>query len=299
MNHHAELFVRVNHHAFTLLDERACWNGVWTNRSFQRDGVGVAPGVVSVVDATRGSGEAPVLVEVLDREPGDDDLADYDGVVDAPLEAPSGRLRIVSGSELFPVASLAPGSYRTRVYYGNADAADPGGDSGADHYRVAIWRAEGGRSREIDLRMPKPRFEGWETSYLGSRTRQELARWLDPSDGGAASVSHRCLGAVALLRLGDLGTVRRALQREPSRAVQAVVASAAWIAGDDATELLAGMTLSSTREVRRRAVQSLARLSGPTSWRIVSNLANDPDGAVRDAVIAAQSERGMNLSPRA
>ena len=127
MNDHVELFVRVDNRAFTLQDERATWNGVWTNRTVLQDGIGLAPGVISVADATRGRGEAPVLVELVDGPP-DDDVDDYDGVVEAPLEAPSGKLRFVSGTEVIPIGTVTPGSYRVRVYYGNADAADFDGD---------------------------------------------------------------------------------------------------------------------------------------------------------------------------
>jgi hypothetical protein len=296
MNDHVELFVRVDNRAFTLQDERATWNGVWTNRTVLQDSVGLAPGIISVADATRGKGEAPVLVELADAAPPDADVDDYDGVVEAPLEAPSGKLRFVSGTEVIPVGSVTPGSYRVRVYYGNADAADFDGDSGADHYRIAVWPAGPNATKEVKVRVPKPRFDVWESKYYGHQTRPQLTAWLEDNASATSAVSHRCLATVALLRLGDLGIVQKAQEKETSRAVQAVYASSLWLANEDAVQTLASLTLSPNRETRRRAVQSLARVQGPFAWKLVLSLTDDPDASVRAAVVAAQADRHFRKS---
>lgn len=87
--------------------------------------------------------DVPVVVEIHDQEPAAD-LSDWDHVVEAEINVPSGRLVVAGCTDYFPEASrveVYPGSYRARVSYGALQTLSENGLEGEDHYRVQLWCA--------------------------------------------------------------------------------------------------------------------------------------------------------------
>ena len=87
-----------------------------------------------------------MVIEITDARP-EDDLNHWDRVAECSVEITSGRMVVAGCTDYFPDAAridLPPGSYRTRVYFGNLSSLSPDGLEGDDHYRVVMWSAEPG-----------------------------------------------------------------------------------------------------------------------------------------------------------
>lgn len=101
--------------------------------------LGVYPGVLCILTAR--NMDVPLTVEVYDTAP-QDDLTDWDHVVEASLDVPSGCIRVSGGDGMFeasPEIRLAAGVYRARVYFGGIYTISNDGLDGSDHYRVVLW----------------------------------------------------------------------------------------------------------------------------------------------------------------
>lgn len=98
----------------------------------------VKPHVVAV--GTARSMTVPVTVEVRETPPGEH-FADWDHVVEASLEVPSGRI-VVMGNEYWYNAAripVRPGTYAVRAYSAGLDTLRNNDLDGDDRYRVVIW----------------------------------------------------------------------------------------------------------------------------------------------------------------
>lgn len=101
--------------------------------------LGVYPGVLCILTAR--NMDVPLTVEVYDTAP-QDDLTDWDHVVEASLDVPSGCIRVSGGDGMFeasPEIRLAAGVYRARVYFGGIYTISNDGLDGSDHYLVVLW----------------------------------------------------------------------------------------------------------------------------------------------------------------
>jgi hypothetical protein len=83
----------------------------------------------------------PVEVEVAEEAP-EVSLDDWDHVVEASLDLPSGRLEVheCTGGSI-DVLAVVPGTYRVRACFGGLDTLSDDGLDGADHYRLTLWPA--------------------------------------------------------------------------------------------------------------------------------------------------------------
>ncbi len=118
---------------------------IWTDEASAR-WLAVGPKVVAFSTA-RGD-EVPVTVTIQDTPPDDDAgaLARWDHVVEAGLALPSGRLVVMGPTEDYDTEAaritVAPGSYRVRIYMGNLGDIIRGGwwtEPDDDHYHVVLW----------------------------------------------------------------------------------------------------------------------------------------------------------------
>lgn len=86
--------------------------------------------------------DVQVILETCEKEPEDEDLDEWDQVVECSIDLPSGTLVITNNSESFENAArvaVVPGTYRMRIYYGMLDEVDNDGFEGDDFYRVVMW----------------------------------------------------------------------------------------------------------------------------------------------------------------
>jgi hypothetical protein len=137
-----ELTLFADYFQFYIQDEAAtgdlsqAWNEETTDRL-----LAVAPGTVGI--GTVRNMDVPVTVEIHEHEP-DDDSPEWDHVVEASLDAASGRIVIAGCTDYLPDAKrteVAPGSYRVRASYGALDTLSEDGLSGDDRYRLQLWPA--------------------------------------------------------------------------------------------------------------------------------------------------------------
>lgn len=100
----------------------------------------VATGRVLGVRTARDQ-DSCVTIQVSDHEP-DEDLDEWDHVVDCSIAVPSGTL-IVSGptEDLFHAQRIEvmPGVYCARVYFGMLAEVDHEGFEGDDFYKITLW----------------------------------------------------------------------------------------------------------------------------------------------------------------
>jgi len=108
--------------------------GFWSKEAFDR-GLAVSPPSMLGVGTSRYD-VVPVVVELAERAPPEDG-EEWDRIVEASLEVPSGRLAIDGCISYRPATSpqikLAPGTYRVRVYSAGLTTHDE------DWYRVVLW----------------------------------------------------------------------------------------------------------------------------------------------------------------
>jgi hypothetical protein len=101
--------------------------------------LGVARGTVCILTARNFT--VPLTVQIRANAPADD-FAEWDRVVEARLDLPSGCIVVHGPTDYFPGASriaVAPGVYRARVYYGGLATVSADEFEGEDHYRVDLW----------------------------------------------------------------------------------------------------------------------------------------------------------------
>lgn len=120
---------------------------LWSQEAHERRLDVVPPSFLAV--GTHRFDYVPVVVEI-EQVPAQEDLGDWQHVVEASLSLPSGRLAIdacssylperwpdrLEGSDASPHISLPPGTYRVRVCYAGLDTLDE------DHYHVVLWPQE-------------------------------------------------------------------------------------------------------------------------------------------------------------
>jgi len=87
-----------------------------------------------------------MVVELRDVPPGEEDLGDWDHVVEFGLALPSGRLRIVVGETAdFPVLRTYPVPHRARLCFGNlasVPVVDGRPVGGFVRYRLTLWPSD-------------------------------------------------------------------------------------------------------------------------------------------------------------
>jgi len=95
------------------------------------DRLDVLPGFIAVGISQYG-GDIPVVVEIHESQPQDEALEIWNHVVECSIEVHSGQLTLTNpesfGAEDVPTFSIAPGTYRARVYYGNLDSVSENND---------------------------------------------------------------------------------------------------------------------------------------------------------------------------
>jgi hypothetical protein len=107
------------------------------------DRLDVLPGLIAVGTGRYG-GDIPVAIEIHESQPQHESWEMWDHVVECSIEVHSGQLTFTNpesfGAEDVPTFSIAPGTYRARVYYGNLDSVSENNDmEGDDHYRMVLW----------------------------------------------------------------------------------------------------------------------------------------------------------------
>lgn len=140
-----EYTIITDHYQFYVEDEEcsADTSTIWDTS--QGGGLLAVNSCLISIGTVRYGGETRVIIQVLDRRP-IDAVDEYDHVVEASIEVPSGRLVVWSPENEFSTApriSVRPGIYGVRVCYGNTNAvADTNATSGDDYYKVVLWPAE-------------------------------------------------------------------------------------------------------------------------------------------------------------
>jgi hypothetical protein len=139
--HHFYIFA--DYFQFYLQDEEAVGglSEAWTTTAHKRM-LGIDSGTI-VVGTVRNM-TVPVDVEVLERIPRQS-LDSWDHVVDCAIEVASGKLVIAGCTDYFPEAariSIAPGTYRVRVYYGRLGSIGEDRLKGDDRYHITLWPGE-------------------------------------------------------------------------------------------------------------------------------------------------------------
>jgi hypothetical protein len=102
-------------------------------------GLGVAYGTLCIFTAR--NLDVPVTVQMRDS-PSRDDFAQWDRVVEASLEVPSGSITVHNPSDDVPEEpriAVTPGTYRARVFYGGLATVSADELEGEDHYRIELW----------------------------------------------------------------------------------------------------------------------------------------------------------------
>ena len=138
-----ELSLFASYFQFYIMDETADpdLSDAWTEEAMDRM-LAIAPGMGMLgIGTAKNTGFVPVIMDVLEREP-INDFAEWDHVVEAGLDVPSGRIVIAGCTDYFPDAvrvDVPPGRYRVRISYGALDTVAKNGIDGDDHYRLQLW----------------------------------------------------------------------------------------------------------------------------------------------------------------
>ncbi len=146
-----EVTVFAEDYHFCLHDEKAEieWSETWEQDNFDNM---LSVGHLVVGVGTARDKDVPVSVEVVEKEPDDDDLSDWDHVTECNLELPSGKMLISGPTESLDLAAritVEPGMYRMRIYYGALEEVDDDGFEGDDFYRVVLWRGKIAQNKVI------------------------------------------------------------------------------------------------------------------------------------------------------
>lgn len=267
-----EILTHVDQHVLTL--EVAGKGAMWTNDAFGAErGIGVSPGSIAMVDFARDSGPLPVYLEVHDAAPPDDDLDDYQGVLEASLSVPGRKLVLASETETVDAVTLpaAPSdAWRVRVYFADSDVGRGDMSEGAEHARIVLF--PGPMAPTTVLRPRK--YDELVRDYQGKRTQAQLEAMAK-----SATLSHRCLAVVALTRLGALDAARAAATEGGAKLTWA---GCAWMAGGAARDDLRRLAKDADPAVRGRVARSIALAEASELRDVVEALLEDPDARVRD-----------------
>ncbi len=112
--------------------------------------------------ATVRSMEVPVSLKILEDEPKQEHLDDWDHVVQGSVSIPSGKLLItgpVSGDDEALNIDVVPGTYGLRAYYGSLDEVDSEGFEGDDFYQISMWKTDEPPAPEVLKRWLPPATE--------------------------------------------------------------------------------------------------------------------------------------------
>jgi hypothetical protein len=137
--HEFELFP--DYYQFYLQDEQTS-DGLadsWADQACE-DLFAIALGTIGISTA-RNTEDVPVTVEIHTSAPAEN-LAEWDHIVAASIDLPSGKIVIAGCTDYFPDAArilVTPGVYQLRVFYAGLDAVSADGSKGIDRYRVALW----------------------------------------------------------------------------------------------------------------------------------------------------------------
>jgi predicted DNA-binding WGR domain protein len=269
-----EHLVWVDQHVITLKDAKTDWDGRWTNDAFGKEkGIGVAEGVVSLVNFARAAGHVPMLFEIHAEPSAADDVDDYEAVLEASIRLRSRKLSIENeGGSEGTVSVPDATDWRLRAYFANGDTARYDCGDGAEHVRIVLYP---GPSAATDVMKLRRRGLGeLVRKYRGPRSDAELrAMLLGPN------LSYRCLATVALLQKGRLDLVSSAVPK--TGAVRAVYASTVWFAGAAAEPILDELAKSRDPDVRTRAAQSIGFLGAKALSPTLEALKRDKDALVR------------------
>ncbi|MFJ2738546.1 hypothetical protein ACIO3O_02655 [Streptomyces sp. NPDC087440] len=153
----AELELFADYHQIHVQDEESedDLGEAWTDQTVS-DGIAVADGLLGIGTAVNVT--VAVRVDVLTAEPTAGDLADFDHVVEAGLEAPSGQVVVMGCSDFFDDAArfdVPEGWIRVRASRRNLAAAVAADiDSGTspetmEQVRLQIWPAPQAAARVL------------------------------------------------------------------------------------------------------------------------------------------------------
>lgn len=288
MNVQLEGKIWIAAHGFSVVDAGKNDTKRTNDATFIEDLAGLAEGRVEPYSVSRSAGVVPVILELLDAPPTDDDLDDYDGVVDAPLRLATGLLEVEGDGDTRLRATVPPGDYRLRVAYANNRTSRYDYADGADHVRLSLWAAA---MAPLSVRKAKEDADDPVKEYAGSRTDAELLEMLQ-----GPSVSHRCLAVVALIQLGHFEKLtkrfefpRRAPECEPHDSVLRVYLAALGFAGRAALPVLSEHVADDS-DMLLRIVQTLRLVGDKEAKKLAKQLVEDLDGdgdvesMIRDAV---------------
>ncbi len=109
--------------------------------------------------ATVRSMDVPITLKLLEKEPEDEALDDWDHVVQGSVSIPSGKLLItgpVTQDDEALNIDVVPGTYGLRAYFGSLDEVDAEGFEGDDFYQVSIWKTDEPPAPEVLKRWLPP-----------------------------------------------------------------------------------------------------------------------------------------------
>ena len=127
-----------DYYQFYLQDEQIT-DGLadsWTEQAC-KDLFAIALGTIGI-STVHNTDDVPVTVEIHTSEP-TEDLAEWDHIVTASIDIPSGKIVIAGCTDYFPDAariSVTPGVYQLLVFYAGFDSVSA---DGTDRYKVALW----------------------------------------------------------------------------------------------------------------------------------------------------------------
>jgi len=155
MNRTFEFKLFADYFQFYLADENSNsdLSQGWTKEAVDRL-LAIAPGTIGV--GTARNMVVPVVVEVTDDEPLNEDTSAWDQVNECTIEVRSERIVIAGCTDYVPDAAgidLRPGTYRARIYYGKLRSLSANELEGEDHYRIVLWNAAPGPLMVIKQRI--------------------------------------------------------------------------------------------------------------------------------------------------
>ncbi len=282
MHTQIEHLFRLDHYAVTLGASATHFDGPFDNEVFE-DGLGVTESALWLALLEQSFGVLPFVFEVHASLPDADDVSAYDHVVEASLVVPGQTLSLTDEfhtKQVLTLPEVAGDAWRVRVYYAGRrrGAVDKDTDAVAKHVRIVLFAGAMAPLAVLHAQTP--------TGERSRKTEPELRAWLE-----GASLSHRALAAVALLRLGVLEPVRAAMQSASVNAgLRLVVATSLWLAGEPAHLDLVQLTEDADALVRERAARSIGLTENIALRGPLERLVNDPVAAVRDAAHFALGE---------
>lgn len=275
MNVQLESRIWIAAHGLDLFDVVENGTERTNDATWLEDLVGVCDGRLQPYSWSRSACNAPVVLELLDQAPSDDDI---DGVVDAPLRLTSGLLRITGDGDTRISVAVDPGAYRVRVAYANNATSTYDDRDGADHMRLSMWP---NALTPFVVRKPKADSDDErETKYSGTRSKKELLAYLN-----GPSISHRCLATVALAQQGELAPLVSAMANNPHDAVRLVYLSSLAFGSKKALKILEDERAGDNEELFR-IVQSLRRIGGKPAKALCDRFVEDLDDANDDDVVS-------------